>query len=69
MIEKLIKQVKELEKYKEIIANIDTKFFFYFAEKIINSYNKEKARADKLEKDYSKLLTKVDDLESRLNND
>lgn len=69
MIEKLIKEVKELEKHKEIIANIDTKFFFNFAEKIINSYNKEKARADKLEKDYSKLLTKIDDLESRLNND
>lgn len=31
---------------------------------MINNYNREKARADKLEKDYSKSLTKIDELES-----
>ena len=31
-------------------------------EKLSNLYEKEKARADKLEKDYSKLLTKLDEL-------
>jgi hypothetical protein len=29
---------------------------------MVNSYLKEKARADKLEKDYSKALTKIDEL-------
>ena len=32
-------------------------------ENIINSYNREKARADKLEIEYSKMLTKIDEYE------
>ena len=33
---------------------------------IVNNYLKEKARADKLEKDYSKALTRIDELETEL---
>lgn len=32
-------------------------------ENIVNSYNREKARADKLEKEYSTMLTKIDEYE------
>lgn len=33
---------------------------------IVNNYLKEKARADKLEKDYSKALTRIDELETEV---
>lgn len=36
-------------------------------EKLSNLYEKEKARANKLEKDYSKLLTKLDELGADVN--
>lgn len=34
---------------------------------LLDLYCKEKARADKLEKDYSKALTKIDELEVEIN--
>ena len=44
---------EDIEHWKKEIKAIET---------IINLYNKEKARADKLVKDYSELLTKLDEL-------
>lgn len=50
-IEKRLKDKEEIEHWEKEVRAI---------EGIINLYFKEKARADKLEKDYSKLLTKID---------
>lgn len=47
----------DIEEWKNEIDAIET---------MINGYKKEKARADKLEKDYSKALTRIDELESKL---
>lgn len=44
---------EDIEHWKKEIWAIET---------IISLYNKEKARADKLVKDYSELLTKLDEL-------
>lgn len=45
---------EDIEHYKREIKGITN---------IINFYKKEKARADKLEKEYSKMLTKIDEYE------
>lgn len=50
-IEKKLQDKEEIEHWEKEISAI---------EGIINLYLKEKARADKLEKDYSDLLTKID---------
>lgn len=41
---------------KEVTIGDDT-----IIENLLNTYLKEKARADKLEKEYSKMLTKLDE--------
>ncbi|MCI8700041.1 MAG: hypothetical protein HFJ47_01705 [Clostridia bacterium] len=56
-LEREEKDNEEIEHYKNEVKAIET---------IINSHNKEKARADKLEKEYSKMLTKLDEYEARL---
>lgn len=48
--------IEDVEHWKKEIKAIET---------IINSYNREKARADKLEKEYSQMLTKIDEYERR----
>lgn len=48
------KDFEDIEHYKREIKAIKN---------MINSYNKEKARADKLEKEYSKILTRIDEYE------
>lgn len=45
---------EDIQYYKKEIQSIKN---------IVNNYLKEKARADKLEKEYSKMLTKIDEYE------
>lgn len=56
-IEKRLKDKEEIEHWEKEVRAI---------EGIINLYFKEKARADKLEKDYSKLLTEKDEEEAKV---
>lgn len=78
--EKAIEVLLKLKKGNEEVINTESKIFhksndedtqhykceIEAIETIINSYLKEKARADKIEKDYSKALTKIDELKSDL---
>lgn len=73
-IEKAIENIKEQIytengkhfNYIDICNTFDDECenFICAIETVINSYLKEKARADKIEKDYSKALTKIDELEA-----
>lgn len=66
-----MEEAKTIETLKELISwrgkSVEIRDYEIDAIKdLLNLYYKEKARADKLEKDYSKALTKIDELEVRI---